>query len=156
MASPVDIILVDEIYSASVVHRNDVGSNGENPIPTFAIPQSTFSLALAFVLSRHSTIIDRITYCWWRRCQPQRPQHQSRYHHSRTIRQQSAYVITDKAVPSAARTQVIIYDDCRWPSHHELYHQSRGSTVTQAAPHADAFFALSHHRRSGKGSVGKR
>jgi len=50
VASPVDIILVDEIYSASVVHLNDVGVNGESPIPTFAIPQSTFSLALAFVL----------------------------------------------------------------------------------------------------------
>jgi Ras-related protein Rab-7A len=36
-ASPVDIILADETHSASVVHHNDVGSDRENSIPTFAI-----------------------------------------------------------------------------------------------------------------------
>jgi hypothetical protein len=39
-ASPVDIIHVDETHSASVVH-NDVGSDRENSIPTFAIPPFT-------------------------------------------------------------------------------------------------------------------
>jgi hypothetical protein len=37
-AIPVDIILVDETHSASIVHHNDVGSDRENTIPTFAIP----------------------------------------------------------------------------------------------------------------------
>jgi hypothetical protein len=44
-ASPVDVILVDETHSASVVYHNDVGSDRENSIPTFSIlprtPQST-------------------------------------------------------------------------------------------------------------------
>jgi hypothetical protein len=40
-ASPVDIILVDETHSASVLHHNDVGSDRENSILTFAIPPRT-------------------------------------------------------------------------------------------------------------------
>ncbi|KAF8502932.1 hypothetical protein F5888DRAFT_1125636 [Russula emetica] len=40
-ASPVDMILVDETHSASVLHHNDVGSDWENSIPTFAIPPRT-------------------------------------------------------------------------------------------------------------------
>jgi hypothetical protein len=42
----VDIILVDETHSASVVHHNDVGSDRENSIPTFAIPPHTRSIDL--------------------------------------------------------------------------------------------------------------
>ena len=36
-SSPVDVILVDETHSASVVHFNDVGSDGENSIPTLVM-----------------------------------------------------------------------------------------------------------------------
>jgi hypothetical protein len=143
----VDIILVDETHSASVVHHNDVGSDRENSIPTFAIrphtrsidlhghhhkdslkarsrtlqfsllPNSTVSsihtgftsfqsfytpassisdgyepyhppnplLFLTRTRTRtrlrppcHSTITDRITRCWHRRCQPQHSQRESR------------------------------------------------------------------------------
>ena len=45
-ASPVDIILVDETHSASVIHHNDVGPDRENSIPTFAIPPRTSSIDL--------------------------------------------------------------------------------------------------------------
>ena len=45
-ASPVDIILVDETHSASVVYHNDVGSDGGNSIPSFAIPPRTPSINL--------------------------------------------------------------------------------------------------------------
>ncbi|KAF8502813.1 hypothetical protein F5888DRAFT_1667366 [Russula emetica] len=42
--SPVNIILVDETHSASVVHHNDFGSDRENSIPTFTIPPRTPSI----------------------------------------------------------------------------------------------------------------
>jgi Ras-related protein Rab-7A len=43
-ASPVDIILVDETHSVSIVHHNDVGSDRENSMPTFATPPRTSSI----------------------------------------------------------------------------------------------------------------
>ena len=51
---PVDIILVDETHSASVVHHNDVGSDGENSSPTFAIPPRTPSIDLHSHHHKHS------------------------------------------------------------------------------------------------------
>ena len=41
-----EVILVDETHSVSVVHHNDVGSNGENSNPTIAIPPRTPSIDL--------------------------------------------------------------------------------------------------------------
>jgi len=52
--TPVDIILVDETHSASVVHHNDVGSDGENSISTFAIPPRTPSIDLHSHHHKHS------------------------------------------------------------------------------------------------------
>jgi Ras-related protein Rab-7A len=52
--SPVDIILVDETHSASVAHHNDVGSDGENSIRTFAIPPRTPSIDLHSHHHKHS------------------------------------------------------------------------------------------------------
>jgi Ras-related protein Rab-7A len=51
--SPVDIILVDETHSASV-HHSDVGSDGENSIPTFSIPPRTPSIDLHSHHYKHS------------------------------------------------------------------------------------------------------
>jgi Ras-related protein Rab-7A len=53
-ASPVDIILVDETHSASVVHHNDVGSDRENSIPTFTIPPRTPSIDFHSHHHKHS------------------------------------------------------------------------------------------------------
>ena len=52
--SPVDIVLVDETHSAHIVHHNDVGSDGENSIPTFAIPPRTPSIDLHSHHHKHS------------------------------------------------------------------------------------------------------
>jgi hypothetical protein len=53
-ASPVDIILVDETHSASVVHHNDVGSDRENSIPTYAILPRTPSINFHSHHHKHS------------------------------------------------------------------------------------------------------
>jgi hypothetical protein len=45
---------------------------------SFRILLPAFSLALAFCPPRHSTVTDRITLCWHRRCQIQQHQRQSR------------------------------------------------------------------------------
>jgi hypothetical protein len=50
----VDIILVDETHSTSVVHHNDVGSAGENLIPTFSILSCTPSIDLHSHRHKHS------------------------------------------------------------------------------------------------------
>jgi hypothetical protein len=50
----VDIILVHETHSASVVHHNDVGSDGENSMPTFAIPPRTPSIDFHSHHHKHS------------------------------------------------------------------------------------------------------
>jgi hypothetical protein len=51
-ASPVDVILVDETHSASGVHHNDVGSDRENSIPSFATHRSTHTTVIA--MNTHS------------------------------------------------------------------------------------------------------
>ena len=45
-AGPVDIILVDETHSASIVHHNDISSNSENLMPTISVPPRTPSIDL--------------------------------------------------------------------------------------------------------------
>jgi hypothetical protein len=45
---------------------------------SFRVLLPAFSLALAFCPPRHSTVTDRITLCWHRRCQLQQHQRQSR------------------------------------------------------------------------------
>jgi Ras-related protein Rab-7A len=47
-------ILVDETHSASVVHHNDVGSDGENSVPTFTIPPRTPSIDFHSHHHKHS------------------------------------------------------------------------------------------------------
>ena len=53
-ASPVDIILVDETQTASVVRHNDVGLDGGNSTPTFAIPPRTPSIDFHNHRHKHS------------------------------------------------------------------------------------------------------
>ena len=53
-ASPVDIILVDKTHSASIMHHNDVGSDRENSIPSFAIPPRTSSIDFHSHHRKHS------------------------------------------------------------------------------------------------------
>ncbi len=60
-ASSVDIIVVDETHSANIVHHtipniddNDVAAEGENSMPTFAIPPRTPSIDLYNHHHKHS------------------------------------------------------------------------------------------------------
>ena len=52
-ARPVYIILVDETHSTSIVHHNDVSSNGEIPIPIFFPSTYTLNQLLIITINTH-------------------------------------------------------------------------------------------------------